>query len=59
MKGTYHHYGEPHLHRYVAGFDFRYNNRSANGFNDGERSNQALRGIVGKRLTYARPDTAA
>lgn len=51
MKGIYQHCGEKHLHRYLAEFDFRYSNREANGFNDGERSQQALRGIVGKRLS--------
>jgi transposase-like protein len=56
MKGVYQHCGEKHLHRYLAEFDFRYNNRAAHGFNDEGRSVQALRGIVGKRLTYARPD---
>ena len=55
MKGTYQHCGEQHLHRYLAEFDFRYNNRVALGVNDGERSVAALRGIVGKRLTYAWP----
>jgi hypothetical protein len=55
MKGVYQHCGEQHLHRYLAEFEFRYNNRAANGFSDGERSQQALRGIVGKRLTYGGP----
>lgn len=27
MKWVYQHYSERHLHRYVAEFDFRYNNR--------------------------------
>ena len=58
MKGVYQHCGKKHLHRYVAEFEFRYNNREANGVNDGERSNQALRGIVGKRLTYGGPVAA-
>jgi transposase-like protein len=55
MRGVYQHCGEVHLHRYVAEFNFRYNYRASNGFNDGNRSEQALKGIVGKRLTYARP----
>jgi transposase-like protein len=52
MKGVYQHCNKKHLHRYVAEFEFRYNNREANGFNDADRSQQALRGSVGKRLTY-------
>jgi len=53
MKGVYQHCGEKHLHRYLAEFEFRYNNRVANGVNDAERQFVALKGIVGKRLTYA------
>ncbi|MGD9472707.1 MAG: IS1595 family transposase [Novosphingobium sp.] len=56
MKGVFQHCGEQHLHRYLAEFEFRYNHRVALGFNDPDRSRQALHGIVGKRLTYARPD---
>jgi hypothetical protein len=56
MKGVYQHCSEQHLHRYVAEFDFRYNNRSALGVEDAERTTAALKGIVGKRLTYRWPD---
>ena len=56
MKGVYQHCGEQHLHRYLAEFEFRYNHREANGYNDADRSNSALTGVVGKRLTYRRID---
>jgi len=59
MRGVYQHCSEHHLHRYLAEFEFRYNTRIANGFDDKARSVQAMRGIVGKRLTYARPDLHA
>lgn len=52
MKGIYQHCGEKHLHRYLAEYDFRYNHRVALGVNDVARNDQALMGIVGKRLTY-------
>ena len=52
MKGVYQHCSEKHLHRYVAEFDFRYNNRTALGVEDAERAKVALEGIMGKRLTY-------
>lgn len=52
MKGTYQHCAEKHLHRYLAEFDFRYNNRVALGVNDVARADNVLKGIVGKRLTY-------
>jgi transposase-like protein len=52
MLGTYQHCGEKHLHRYLAEFDFRYNNRTRLGVDDLTRTSNALRGIVGKRLTY-------
>jgi transposase-like protein len=59
MKGIYQHCGEDHLHRYLAEFEFRYNNRAALGCNDADRTVSALSGIVGKRLTYRRADEAA
>jgi len=52
MKGTYQHCAEKHLHRYLAEFDFRYNNRIGLGVDDSERADNVLLGIVGKRLTY-------
>jgi transposase-like protein len=59
MKGIYQHCGEQHLHRYLAEYEFRYNNREALGTNDQDRSVAAMKGIVGKRLTYAAPDKIA
>ena len=52
IYGVYHHVSQQHLKRYLAEFDFRYNERIALGINDTERTTRALRGIVGKRLTY-------
>jgi transposase-like protein len=52
MKGVYQHCKEKHLHRYLAEFDFRYSNRVRLGVDDIERTERALKGIVGKRLTY-------
>jgi len=56
MKGVYQHCAKKHLHRYAAEFEFRYNNRSANGVEDAERRTIALRAVIGKRLTYHQPD---
>ena len=52
IYGVYHHVGQEHLKRYLAEFDFRYNERIALGIDDVERAARALRGVVGKRLTY-------
>jgi hypothetical protein len=52
MKGIYQHCGHQHLQRYVTEFDFRYNNRIANGVNDQQRAEKLLLGVIGKRLTY-------
>jgi transposase-like protein len=52
MKGIYQHCGDKHLHRYLAEFDFRYSNRVRLGVDDVQRTEAALRGVVGKRLTY-------
>lgn len=52
MRGVYQHCSEKHLHRYLAEFDFRYSNRSRLGVEDEARTERALKGIKGKRLTY-------
>lgn len=52
MKGVYQHCAKKHLHRYLAEFDFRYNERIALGVGDEQRAVKALAGIKGKRLTY-------
>ena len=52
MRGIYQHCAKKHLHRYLAEFDFRYSNRVALGYNDSDRADALLQGIVGKRLTY-------
>lgn len=56
MRGVYQHCSEAHLHRYCAEFSFRYTHRIANGVDDRQRAVESLKGIVGKRLTYARPN---
>ena len=52
MRGIYQHCAEKHLHRYLAEFDYRYSNRIKLGIDDAARAEIALKGIVGKRLTY-------
>ena len=49
MKGVYQHCGPQHLKRYLAEFDFRYNERETS---DTERAVTLLEGVVGKRITY-------
>lgn len=55
ITGIYHHVSEAHLKRYLAEFDFRYNERAALGVDDGERAALAIKGAEGKRLTYCNP----
>lgn len=59
MKCIYQHCAEKHLFRYLAEFDFRYNNRTKLGVGDVQRRDNALKGIEGKRLTYRRVGSAA
>jgi transposase-like protein len=54
IVGTYHHVSQQHLKRYLAEFDFRYNERKALEVTDHERMVKSIHGIVGKRLTYRR-----
>jgi hypothetical protein len=49
---VYQHVSEAHLHRYLAEFDFRYSNRVQLRVDDVARADSALKGTVGKRLTY-------
>lgn len=52
MKGVYQHCSGDHLHRYLAEFDFRHNNRAKLGVVDAQRADKLIAGVVGKRLTY-------
>jgi ISXO2-like transposase domain len=52
IGGIYQHVSEEHLKRYLAEFDFRYNNRIALGVDDEARAARIVTGAKGKRLTY-------
>jgi hypothetical protein len=52
LVGVYQHVDKKHLDRYLSEFDFRQNTREKLGINDVERTRRAIRGMVGKRLTY-------
>jgi transposase-like protein len=60
IVGVYHHVSPQHLKRYLAEFDFRYNERMGLNVTDAERATKAVKGVVGKRVTYqqstSRPD---
>ena len=58
INGVYYHVSHEHLPTYLAEFDFRYNARSGLGISDPQRAGKLLKGIIGKRLTYRRPDEA-
>lgn len=49
VTGTFHHVSKQHLPRYCDEFDFRWNHRRTD---DGQRTEEAVRGAGGKRLTY-------
>jgi transposase-like protein len=59
INGTFIHVSEAHLGRYLAEFDFRYNHRAGLGVNDTERTDELLRNVGGKRLTYRQPSEGA
>jgi transposase-like protein len=50
--GTYHHWSQAHIHRYLAEFDFRYSTKD---LTDAERTAVSLRNARGKRLMYRQP----
>ncbi len=53
--GIYQHCSSAHLKRYLAEFDFRYNQRVALGVSDPARMEVALRGILGKTYRDSSP----
>lgn len=59
ITGVYHHVSQQHLKRYLAEYDYRYNEREALGITDAMRMEKSIQGIVGKRLTYRRSDKKA
>lgn len=52
ITGKYHHVSRQHLKRYLAEFDYRYNEREGLGVSDAARMEKSIHGIVGKRMTY-------
>jgi transposase-like protein len=52
IMGSFHHVSSGHLFRYCDEFEFRYNNRTALGVDDGERAARIVLNAEGKRLTY-------
>jgi hypothetical protein len=59
VYGNFYSVSEAHLHRYLLEFDFKYNHRSALGYDDAARADAVLRGAKGKRLLYQWPNEAA
>jgi ISXO2-like transposase domain len=54
VHGVYHHVSQQHLKRYLAEFDFRYNERSALGVEDTERMTRSVKGIIGSASLIVR-----
>jgi transposase-like protein len=59
LTGIYQCVSEQHLQRYVDEFDFRYNYRQSQGFDDEQRAAAVLKQVGGKRLTYRRTNAPA
>jgi transposase-like protein len=59
LNGVYQHCREKHLFRYLDEFSFRHNHRVALGVGDEARADAIIMGVVGKRLTYRKPDGTA
>ena len=57
VYGNFHAVSEKHLQRYVNEAAFKWNNRVANGIEDAERANNAIKGASGKRLMYRQPNS--
>jgi transposase-like protein len=53
VYGVFHNISEAHLHRYLAEFDWRHNNRE---LTDAEKAEALLCGAKGKRLMYRQPN---
>ena len=53
VYGQFHHVSEAHLHRYLAEADFKYNHRSALGYDDTERADALLRGAQGQAASVS------
>ena len=49
LNGIYHSVSKKHLHRYLAEYEYRYNNRN---LTDGQRTVLAIKASEGKRLLY-------
>jgi transposase-like protein len=52
LVGVYQHMDAKHLDKYLAEFDFRMNYRAKLGIDEVQRAEIALKGVVGKRMTY-------
>jgi hypothetical protein len=52
ITGVYQHFSQQHLKRYLDEYDFCYNHRRVD---DSSRTEEALRGIVGKLMYYRQP----